>query len=375
VAEAPEPFVKKGAVMQPNRTLSFTAALVIATSIAGSPTSVSANTHVVRPGESIQDAVDAAASGDTVLVKAGTYHEFVTIRTDGLTLQAHGVVTLKPPYHGYSECYIPGHDVGICVVPVDFNPATGSYTNRVRDVTISGFRIVGFAGEGVFGFGTKNLKVSHVIAVDNSAYGLASFDGIGTTFTRNAVTGSHDAGLYIGDSLEANAVVSYNRAWGNAFGILARHSRKVVVSNNESWSNCIGVFLLADGQAGGSGETAVLNNNVWANNEVCTQFADVGFLPVLGGGGIVLAGSQHNAVFQNTVKDNQGDTLFSGGLVVVATPRASADGTFDASTNNLVLLNTARGNAPADIVKDAASMPNLIIANRCQTSVPDGLCK
>jgi hypothetical protein len=360
--------------MQLNRAFVLAAACLIAQSAVASPASAN-TTHIVRPGESIQDAVDAAAPGDTVLVKAGMYHEFVTVSTDGLTLQAHGVVTLKPAYHGYSECYIPGHDVGICVVPVDFNPATGSYTNRVRDVTITGFRIVGFAGEGVFGFGTENLKVSHVIAVDNSAYGVASFDGIGTTFTRNAVTGSHDAGVYIGDSLEANAVVSHNRVWGNAFGILLRHSRKAVVSNNDAWSNCLGVFLLADGQAGGSGEIVVLNNNVWANNEVCTQFADVGFLPVLGGGGIVLGGSQQNAILQNNVRDNRGDTLFSGGLVLVATPRANGDGSFDASRNNLVLLNTALGNAPADIVKDAASTANLIFANRCQTSDPAGLCR
>jgi hypothetical protein len=360
--------------MQLNRAIAVAAAYLIAHA-AASPASANNGTHLVRPGESIQDAVDAAAPGDTVIVKAGTYREFVTIHTDGLTLQAHGVVTLEPPRYGYSDCYLPGHDVGICVVPVDFNPATGSYTNRVRDVTITGFRIVGFAGEGVFGFGTENLKVSHVIAIDNTAYGLASFDGIGTTFTRNAVTGSHDAGLYIGDSLEANAVVSHNRAWNNAFGILARHSRNVVVSNNDSWSNCIGVFLLADGQAGGSGETVVLNNNVWANNDVCPQFAEVGFLPVLGGGGIVLAGSQQNAIFQNNVRDNRGDTIFSGGLVLVATPRPNAGGAFDASTNNLVVLNTALGNAPADVVKDAASAPNLILANRCQTSDPGGLCR
>ena len=60
---------------------------------------------------------------------------------------------------------------------------------RVRDVTITGFRIVGF-DDGVFGFGTENLKVSHVAAINNTDYGVASFDGIGTRFTRNATSGS-----------------------------------------------------------------------------------------------------------------------------------------------------------------------------------------
>jgi Right handed beta helix region len=361
--------------MHQRKTVVFIAAGTVMTLLTFvSAASASSGTHVVRPGESIQDAVDAASPGDTVMVEAGTYWEHVRIETDGLTLTAQGTVTLKPPHYGYGECYLPGQDVGICVVPADFDPTTFSYSNRVRDVEIIGFRVVGFAGSGVFGFGTENLKVSHVVAIDNSAYGVASFDGIGTTFTRNAVTGSHDAGLYVGDSLEADAVVSHNRAWGNALGILVRHARRVVVSDNQSWGNCLGVFLLADGQAGGSGEIAVLNNTVVANNDVCTQFDAAGFLPVLGGGGIVLAGSQNNAIFQNVVRDNQGDTLFSGGTVLIATPRANSDMSFDASTGNLVFLNRLRGNEPADIVNDEASTPNLILANQCLTSDPDGLC-
>ena len=244
----------------------------------------------------------------------------------------------------------------------------------MRDVTITGFRIVGFGGSGIFGYRTRDLKVSDVVAINNAAYGVASFEGIGTVFTGNSVTGSHDAGIYVGDSLEADAVVSHNRAWGNALGILVRHSQRVIVSSNASWGNCIGIFLLADGQAGGSGQTAVLNNVVSANNDVCLQFEAAEFLPVLGGGGIVLAGSRHNAVLQNVVTDNRGDTLFSGGIVLIATPRANEDGTFEASTNNLVFLNRLRGNQPADIVTDDASSPNLIVANRCSTSVPGGLC-
>ena len=356
------------------RLLFVGATVALAGSIVTVQASAGSDTHVVDPGESIQAAVDAASPGDTVVVKAGRYYESVTVHTDGLTLRAQGRVTLEPSHYGSSECYLPGHDVGICVVPVDFDPTSGSYTRRVRDVTITGFRIVGFEGDGIFGFGTENLKVSNVVALDNAAYGLASFDGMGTTFTRNAVSGSQDAGLYIGDSLDARAVVSENRASNNALGILVRHARRAIVSDNEAWGNCIGVFLLADGQAGGSGEVAVLNNRVVANNDVCTQFAAAGFLPVLGGGGIVLAGSQHNVIFQNVVRDNRGSTLFSGGIVLVATPRANSNGSFDASSNNLLFLNRLRGNEPADIVSDESSTPNLIVANQCRSSTPGGLC-
>ena len=106
---------------------------------------------------------------------------------------------------------------------------------------------------------------------------------------------------------------------------------------------------------------------------MCPQFSPH-FLPILGGGGIVLGGVQHNVVLQNVVTNNQDDTLFSGGIVLIATPRQNEDGTFEASTNNGVVLNSLRGNQPADIVTDEASSPNLIVGNRCSTSVPGGLC-
>lgn len=325
-------------------------------------------THVVEPGGSIQAAVDAASPGDTVLVLPGTYRESIRIQNDGLTLRGLGTVTIEAPRHGGGQCYLPEHVAAFCILPVDFDPGSGSYTNRVRDVTITGFRISGF-DDGVFGFGTLNMKVSHVLAVGNSDYGIASFDGIGTMFTSNAVSGSQDAGIYVGDSADAKALVAHNRSWDNALGVLVRHARNAVVLDNAIWGNCVGILLLADGQPGGSGDNAVLNNTVRVNNRLCPGGED--FLPDFGGGGIVLAGSQQNAIFQNVVRDNQGTTQLSGGIVLIKTTVANAD---DASIGNIVALNRARRNEPADIVTDAASASNIIIANRCGQSSPAGLC-
>ena len=216
-----------------------------------SPAFVSADTHVVHPGQSIQAAVNAAEPGDTIVVKAGTYYQSVRIATDGIT----------------STCTRPGHTQavrGTATVSVT-SPAmpwesasrrpssiqARADSERINDVTITGFRVEGFEGDGVFGFGTENLTVSDVVAVNNTAYGVASFEGIGTKFLRNSATGSHDAGIYVGDSHDANALVKNNRAWGNALGILVRNVHNAIVSDNHSWGNCIGVFLLADGQEGG----------------------------------------------------------------------------------------------------------------------------
>jgi parallel beta helix pectate lyase-like protein len=341
------------------------------------PSAVAADSGAVtvRPGDSIQDAVDAAAPGDTVVVKRGTYFESVSIQKDGITLKAKGRVTLRPPKDGAGLCNVPGDLVGICVVPSGINLNTNAYTTRVMNVTIRGFKVVGFAGDGIFGFGTKNFHVSDVRATDNTSYGVASFDGIGTQFTHNAASGAHDAGLYVGDSPDANAVIRDNRSWDNALGILVRHARHVLVYDNDVWSNCLGVFLLHDGQVEGSGDNAVLHNRVRGNNESCTQFAGFLHVPSIGGGGIVAAGSLHNVIAENTVTGNRGTSPFSGGIVLVATTIPNADGSFTASTGNVVVRNRLRNNKPADLVQDAASQPNAFLDNRCDTSTPEGLCE
>lgn len=349
------------------------AGFLLVTALTAAPAAAKSHPDVVHPGESIQDAVDAASPGDTIVVHAGTYHESVSIQTDGITLRAKGRVVLKPSTDGSGLCNA-DEEVGICVVPADIDLGTFSYTERVTDVTIIGLRVIGFEGDGIFGFGTMGLTVSGVRAVANEDYGIASFDGVGTTFVKDRASGSHDAGIYIGDSPHANAVVMNNRAWNNALGVLVRHSRDVLVSDNKASKNCLGIFLLNDGQDGGSGDIAVLDNRVVANNHECTNFAEFLFTPVIAGGGIVAAGSQHNVIAHNTVHGNRGTTLFSGGIVLVATTRASADGTFAASTGNVVIHNRLSHNRPADIVEDDASSANFVFHNRCHTSIPDGLC-
>jgi nitrous oxidase accessory protein NosD len=326
----------------------------------GEPHARNPQVHVVNPGESIQEAVDAARRGDKVVVTAGTYAQTVVLQKNRLTLRARGDVTLTPPAVApQGICDSDEEVVGICVVPADLNPDDFTYTSRVRGVTVNGFELRGF-GDGVLGFGTRNLHVRRVLAVDNGGYGVASFDGIGSRISWNRARGSDVAGIYVGDSPQADALVKHNRTRNNQFGFFVRHTHDVTLRNNRTWNNCIGALLLDDGQPEGSRENLVLDNRVLRNNRVCVDDEDG---TTFSGAGIVLLGSRHNRIAHNTVRGNNAASDFSGGVVLLAQ-----------ANRNRVAHNFLRNNEPVDIRKDQSSVRNRFVANNCESSQPPRIC-
>src|SRR6266498_3626025 len=92
-------------------------ALISGTAASASPS----RTIVVRPGQSIQAAVDRAHPGDTVLVKRGIYHQSVQIRKDGITLRGSGdfyggTVIVPPKSIPKTLCNQGFGPTGICIL-------------------------------------------------------------------------------------------------------------------------------------------------------------------------------------------------------------------------------------------------------------------
>jgi hypothetical protein len=352
-------------------------------------TAVAAGHHtiVVTPGNSIQAAIDAAQPGDTVLVKAGTYHEDVFITTDNVTLRGVGrdKTIIEPPAappgpnapFNLCDFFFGPAGAGVCVFgQVDFN--TGNVIKAVTGVQVSSLTVHGFAtaqgGAGVFGYGTDKLKVTHVDASNNASYGISRFASTRTLFEFDRAWGSGEAGFYVGDSPQADSVVKHNEAWGNDLGIFVRHARGVNIMDNNLHGNCFGILVLNDGNPDNAGAGATIReNSMHDNNVFCPGSPDPGGPPPHGGAGVVLLGADHSLVADNEISGNTGSAPpFAGGVVVLSTAGV-APGGVDAM-DNTVRDNEFRDNAPVDIFYDGKGSGNRFLENDCTTSVPPGLC-
>src|SRR6266542_4713085 len=87
-------------------------AFTAAYAVAASASVIQSHVIVVSPGHSIQAAVDHAHPGDTILLKAGVFHQSVQIRTDRITLRGSGDsrsgTVLEPTPGTLGVCGVPG---------------------------------------------------------------------------------------------------------------------------------------------------------------------------------------------------------------------------------------------------------------------------
>jgi len=316
--------------------------------------------HIVRPGESIQAAVDAAEPGDTIVVLGGVHRETVVIQKDGISLRGVKAV-VEPPTEPTSPC----GPSGFCVLgDVDFD--TGEVSGYVQDVSISGFTVRNFPEFGIVAFGAQDAKFMKNRAFDNDEYGITAFGSSGTKIISNVTSGAEEAGIYVGDSPQAQATVAANDTYDNALGIFVRDALHGKVVGNQVHDNCVGMLFLADAP-GPAGEFDVHGNKVQDNTRACEASEEA---PPLSGAGIALLGTRGMEVQGNHVLDNvpSGPSVFSGGVVVIS----GFEGT--PPTDNTVIGNTILRNEP-DIFWDQLGSGNRLTPNNCETSEPGSLCQ
>jgi nitrous oxidase accessory protein NosD len=281
---------------------------------------------VVRPAGSIQAAVDAAAPGDTIVVR-GTHRENVAVGTDGITLRGIGAVLEPPAVPAANACFDPGVEGesvhGICVSgDIDFE--TGGVARYVKGVSVTGFTVRGFTGNGITAAAAHDVTIAGNLVQGNGDGGLAAIGSTGVRMRANRTTGNR-FGVYVGGSLAGS------------------------ITGNSIHDNCVGVFVLA--QPGPAGRYRIAANGIRRNTRACPAAGD---WPALSGAGVALVGASANTVVANTITGNvpSAETAIRGGVTVMSEPGGVP------AERNTVAGNLIAGNDP-DIFWDHTGAGNV----------------
>jgi parallel beta-helix repeat protein len=337
--------------------------------------SATADSSVVGPGESIQKAIYAAHSGDTIVVK-GVHKEDVVIRKNGIKLRGEDAVIEAPPKSkADSPCSNGGGPVAICVLG-DFNFETEKVTRRVSDVSVSGFTIRGFKDKDavvILSFAARNATVVGNRIKGNVASGIAFVGSVNTTIAKNHVIGGPETeqGIYV--DISSGTKIVNNVVRNNVFGIDVERSTNTTIAGNDSIGNSVDGFGVVD-----SPGTKIISNVARRNEGVGiflgTQRANA---KVVGNDlsgspfGIFVAGAHRGSFAANEAHDNCAGVVFQADF-------AGSVGNFEVK-GNTVKDNTR--SCPAEQGREAFSGIGIglfgargmeVTANHLSGNVPSG---
>jgi Right handed beta helix region len=313
-------------------------------------------TVVVHEGNSIQDAIDAAAPGTHINVDPGDYQESLDLNTTKVVLTGNHANLMPPETPVTNAC---GTDVAICV------EGAANNQNGVRN-----FSIAGFTGGGIVVLDAKNTDVSGNVVNDDGSIGIKEVNAAGVNIQNNVVFASPDSGVLVDEAQLPAAVIKNNIVFDDGYGVQVHNSASGGnVIQNVATRNCVGVALFHDN--GGSATTSwtVQKNSVVGNDSACPGAGT-------NGSGILVGGADNSKIIKNTATRNQADgpaVSTSGGIVLFST---ATNGGAD-PVNVTIATNVAFSNQGGDLVWDGSGTGNdLKTSNRCATSSPDHtICK
>ena len=219
--------------MSKTKIFSFSLPLLF---ILGSMATAGAGTiYVPDEYSSIQEAVDAASPGDTVVIRDGIYTENVNINKDHLTLSSeHGAErTVVEAANAADETFqvtadyvtVQGFTIRLGSTGMFLNGA--DYCNVFGNITLSNSRC------GIHLFRSSHNNLTENTASSNSRDGIClEYSSNKNTLKRNTVSGNPEYGVYLKYS-------SHNRIYFNSF---TGHSQSISsIDSTNTWTSSMKV--------------------------------------------------------------------------------------------------------------------------------------
>jgi parallel beta-helix repeat protein len=309
------------------------------------PGQIKRDTIVVKPGQSIQEALDRAEEGTRIYVLAGTYRELadptsgLRITKNGIRLigqsnpqkrvilenagnQRNGIVVVPPEAEDCMSCHAsmaPPFELLAGVEPGLPDPEPLLYDIEIRGITIKDFRNNGLFTERVDGFHIEDVET-----IGNKGYGIFPTLSRNGVVTKSRATGSDDSGIWVETS--ENVVVTHNLVEGNVNGFEVSNSDDILLANNESRDNTVGaaILLLPDIFDDRPGAKRIDMRDNWIHDNNKTNTARPGsilsFVPK--GTGILYLGVDDSLISGNQVENHEfsGIAIADYCLTTAATP-------------------------------------------------------
>jgi hypothetical protein len=271
----------------------------------------------VKPGQSIQAAIDAADPGDAIFVMPGDYTESpsspIALRiTKSLSLIALNVPRSFQPFQKSGNVKkvrllaAPGQQHGILVEPA----AAGD--PDIDGLLIKGFTVEGFENNGIWLRHVKNFTIEDNASVNNLENGIFPTLSANGLVRRNVSYGAQDSALWVEAS--ENVRVVDNDLHHSPTGLEITISKDITVERNNIHDNSVGVGLYHPATAGlpesewppyyNDGSWHVLKNDVHNNNTAnsASEGSETAALPY--GGGILLLGVHDVDIQKNLIAHN-----------------------------------------------------------------------
>jgi parallel beta-helix repeat protein len=303
-------------------------------------------TIVVRPGDSIQRAIDIAQPGTRIYVLAGTYRE-LSDPTNGLTITKNGISLIGQTTKKKRVVLENAGNQrnGIVVVPEDRVDCMGCHTDlappfpthpgvpkglKMREpmmlgFEIRGFTIKGFRNNGLFTENVDGFQIVDVKSVDNHNYGIFPTLSKNGLISHSEATGSdEDSGIWIETS--ENVVLQHSVVSGNVNGIEVSNSDDILITHNEAYNNTVGaaILLLPDifDDRPGAKRIDVRNNWFHDNNKPNTARPGSVLSYIPAGIGVLYIGVDDSLIADNLLENNDfgGIGIVDYCLVVAGTP-------------------------------------------------------
>ncbi|MCV6627277.1 MAG: right-handed parallel beta-helix repeat-containing protein [Cellvibrionaceae bacterium] len=246
----------------------------------------SGNTHTVKPGQLIMDAVKAAEPGDTIVVMPGRYSETVYVDKDSIRLV--GVI-----------------DKGERATLDGKGELNDAILYSGNNIVVENFTITKYKGNAIMGQGGNNFEIRGNIIVDTGVYGIFPQLGKNGVVEHNIISGIEDAAIYIG--MSDNIHVAHNEVFDSVAGIEIENSRHCIVENNYVHNNTGGIlaFITPGLPIKTTYDVIIRNNFVVGNNHKNFGAPGSTVAGIPAGTGILIMAADQVVVEDNIISDHK----------------------------------------------------------------------